>query len=238
MIFSVHIPKTAGTSFARALEARFGKTLAFYYGVHDPKTTEGLRVPREELAGPAGELAARGFECLHGHYHVRNVLPLIGDPANVWTWLRDPVERTLSQFDFFKERPLELKELAERVKAGEVTVGEFAAIKSVRDLQARYLKGFELANYGFVGITEHFELGLASLFGGDAPTLKRRYNATNEKAEVTPAQRNKIAALNARDMRLYAEGLRLFVDRLAAAGAVNAPERPAGLLKRLAGKVA
>ncbi|MDR4307292.1 sulfotransferase family 2 domain-containing protein [Chelatococcus sambhunathii] len=242
MIFSVHIPKTAGTSFARALEARFGKRLALYYGVHDPKTTEGLRVPREELAGPAAELEARGFECLHGHYHVRNVQPLITDPAEVWTWLRDPVERTLSQFDFYKERPLELKELAERVKAGEVNIRDFAQIKGVRDLQTRYLKGFDLADYGFVGITEHFELGLSLLFGGEAPTLKRRYNATEARSVVDAEDRQRIAKANVRDLQLYADGLRLFVDRLAAAGAVSAPERPAaasgGLLKRLRSKVA
>lgn len=242
MIFSVHIPKTAGTSFARALEQRYGKRLALYYGVKDPKTTEGLRVPREELAGAAAELAGRGFEALHGHYHVREVLPLIESPSQVWTWLRDPVERTLSQFDFFKERPLELKALAQRVKSGEVGLDEFAGLRAVRDLQSRYLKGFPLADYGFVGITEQFELGLATLFGEAAPILKRRYNATEEKAQTTAGQRTKIAASNARDMQLYTEGLRLFIDRLTASADVRTPGRPepagngGGLLRRLVGR--
>jgi hypothetical protein len=243
MIFSVHIPKTAGTSFRRALEERFGPRLALYYGVRDPKTTEGLRVPREEVAGAAARLAEQGFEVLHGHYPLRLVAPLITDAsAQVWTWLRDPVDRTISQFDFYKERPLELKALAGRVKAGEFDLDDFAKIKGVRDLQTRYLKGFALSDLAFVGVVEQFELGLALLFGDQAPELKRRYNATDERSKADADQRTRIAELNARDMQLYVEGLRLFVDRLAAAADVSAPERPTAagstLVKRLMRRVA
>jgi hypothetical protein len=243
MIFSVHIPKTAGTSFARALEKRFGPRLALYYGVKDPKTTEGLRVPSEGLLDAAAGLEGRGFEVLHGHYPLRLVAPLVTEPSRqVWTWLRDPVDRTISQFDFFRERPLELKALAGRVKSGEVDLDAFSRLNGVRDLQTRHLKGYELGDLAFVGITEQFELGLAMLFGEEAPTLKRRYNATDERSKVTTSQRNRIAAANIRDMQLYAEGLRLFVDQVAAAGGVAAPKRPAaagsGLMKRLMRRVA
>lgn len=232
MIFSIHIPKTAGTSFQRALSERYGKRLALYYGVLDPKTTEGLRVPADELAVAAARLEERGFEILHGHYRYANVASLTTDPATVWTWLRDPVERTLSHYEFYRRRPLELKPLAERVKAGEVRLAAFAQEPEVRDIQSRFLKGVELSNLGFVGISERFELGLSLLFGDDAPTLKLRYNATERESEAKPAQRAMIARTNVRDMQLYAEGLRLFVDRVAESRAPAAGERPS-LLKRL-----
>lgn len=243
MIFSVHIPKTAGTSFARALEARFPEKVAFYYGPKDPKTTEGLRVDREELAGAAADLAHRGFEVLHGHYPLRFVAPLMADPSRqVWTWLRDPVDRTLSQYDFYKERPLELARFADKVKSGQLTVESFARKSKIRDLQSRYLDGFALSDLAFVGIVEQFELGLALLFGDDAPTLKRRYNATETRSPAERDQRDQLATFNARDMQLYAEGLRLFVDRLAVAAGLEAPDRPGaagpGFVKRLIRKVA
>lgn len=243
MIFSIHIPKTAGTSFARALEARYGDKVAYYYGLKDPKTAEGLRVEREDLAEALKPLADRGIEVLHGHYPVRYVAPLVTDPSRqVWTWLRDPVERTLSHFDFFKERPAELARIAQRVKEGRLALEPFARRPTIRDLQTRYLEGYRLEEIGFVGIVEQFELSLAMLFGGEAPTLKRRYNATKERTDVGAAQRDVLAAVNARDMQLYAEGLRLFVDRLAASSGVETPARPTtsgpGLVRRLFGKVA
>ena len=227
MIFSVHIPKTAGTSFRRALEERYGPRLALYYGVQDPKTTEGLRVPRGELAGAVARLRDRGFEALHGHFMLRDVKPLVADPAaQVWTWLRDPVERTLSQYDFYKERPLELMKLAKAVKQGGVGAPAFARIKTVRNMQTNYLRGMALSDMAFVGLVEQFELGLALLFGSDAPELKRRYNATDVRSNVGAGQRKKIAVANVNDMQLYQDGLRLFVDRIAAAAAIAAPDRP------------
>lgn len=238
MIFSVHIPKTAGTSFRRALEERFGPRLALYYGVRDPKTTEGLRVQRDALSEAVARLNDKGFEALHGHFMLRDVKPLISDPsAQVWTWLRDPVERTLSQYDFYKERPFEMKALAEKVKAGDIDLDAFSRLGGVRNLQTRYLMGFELSELAFVGIVERFELGLALLFGADAPELKRRYNATDARVEAGAGQRKRIAVANVNDMQLYLEGMRLFVDRIAAAADLAAPGRPTaagtGAVKKL-----
>lgn len=245
MIYSIHIPKTAGTSFRRALEQRYGSRLALYYGPQDPKTTPLLKAATSrDLAARVAELPDRGFEVLHGHYQLKAVLPLIQDPSRqVWTWLRDPVDRVMSQYDFFKERALELDPLAKKVKSGEVEFGKFERVRGVREVQTRYLAGGSISEFAFVGITERFELGLELLFGADAPRLPMRYNATLEKREVTYEDRARIAALNSRDMMLYAEALQLFMDR--ALGAVGAPEAaappapapaPRSLIKRLIGK--
>lgn len=243
MIFSVHIPKTAGTSFRMALEERYGEKLALYYGVQDPKTTGSLRVPLGQLAARVEALQAEGVEVLHGHFTVTSVKPLITDPSRqLWTWLRDPVERTVSQFDFYRERKLDLAKLAGKVKSGEILLKDFVRLRSVRDIQSHYLRGVDLSEFGFVGITERFELGLALLFGAEAPQLKRRYNATDERSQTRAPMRAHLLRANAQDMALYAEGLRLFVDRLAAASDIEAPKRPtvagSGLIKRLARKVA
>lgn len=242
MIFSVHIPKTAGTSFRHALEARFPGKVALYYGLNDPKTTPAIRVRHEEIASRLPALEAEGFEILHGHVALKFIAPFVRDPAHqVWTWLRDPVERTLSQYSFYKDRPAE-KSLAEAVRAGEVGLDEFAEKPFIRELQTRYLRGFALEDLAFVGLTEQFELGLALLFGEEAPQLKRRYNATDEKIEATEEERAAIAALNPEDEALYAEAKRLFEARVAAAGELAAPETPraagSGLLKRLIRRVA
>lgn len=233
MIFSIHIPKTAGTSFRFALEALYGSRLALYYGVKDPKTTEGLRVPRKHLADAAAGLSERGFEVLHGHYVAADVAPLVENPSQIWTWLRDPVERTISHYEFFRLRPLELSRLADRVKSGELTIETFPKAKEVRDLQSRHLAGLDLASLGFVGVSEHFELGMEVLFGAEAPWLKMRYNATERETPIPDAARQAIARVNVRDMQLYCEGLRLFVTRLAEAGTPAGRQTRPGLMERL-----
>lgn len=233
MIYSIHIPKTAGTSFRFALAERYGSRLAMYYGKKDPKTTEGLRVGRADLAKAAADLPERGFEILHGHFGSADVETLVDTPSQIWTWLRDPVERTISQYEFYRQRPLELKALAQRVKSGETTFAAFLKAREVREIQSRYLRGLDLAQLGFVGISEHFELGLAMLFGEDAPRLKMRYNATEREMPMTPDGRTAIARANIRDMQLYAEALRLFVGRVAEANGVAVAGETPGLVKRL-----
>jgi hypothetical protein len=241
MIYSIHIPKTAGTSFRKALEERYGDRLALYYGPTDPKTHDLLRVRRSELAARIPVLEQHGIEVLHGHYYLHAVRSHVTDPTQVWTWLRDPIERTLSHYAFYQERPQD-RSLAEQVREGGLSLEAFAQEAKIRNLQSRYLQGFDLKDLGFVGATERFELGLALLFGGEAPQLKRRYNATAKRGRSDVATRLRLAAINARDMELYAEGLRLLVDRVAGAAAIKAPERPkaagTSFVKRLIQRVA
>ncbi len=43
LLISVHVPKTAGTSFRRFLGAAYGRRLFFDYGPHNPMTTALVR---------------------------------------------------------------------------------------------------------------------------------------------------------------------------------------------------
>jgi len=237
MIFSIHIPKTAGTSFRNALKELYGERLALFYGENDPATHPLLRVPRAELASRLPALADEGVEVLHGHYHLSLVESAIVDPRRqLWTWLRDPVERVISHYSFIKERPTKWA-FDKEIKAGQLSLTRFARKRRIRNIHSTFLAGVELKDFAFVGVTERFELGLALLFGADAPQLSRRYNAINERVDVTPREIAKLHALNRADVNLYAEGLRLMIDRVADAQAVETPERPktagTGIVRRL-----
>lgn len=243
MIFSIHIPKTAGTSFRKALEERFGDRLAFYYGRNDPKTDPLLRgVTRGELASQLGALEARGVEVLHGHYRFKDIRSAVTDPGRqLWTWVREPVDRVLSHYFFYRERPVTAA-LGEEVRTGGLSLEDFAAERKMHDVQTRYLTGADITQFGFVGLTERFELGLAMLFGDEAPRLSMRYNATVRKEIVTDAVREKVSEFNARDAVIYAEAVRLVEQRVAALGDIDVPDAPkaagSGVLARLLGQVA
>ena len=237
MIFSVHIPKTAGTSFRNALKERYGDRLALYYGANDPATHPLLRVSRNALAGRVPTLEQAGIEVLHGHYTIGTVRNAISDPSRqVITWLRDPVDRLISHYSFIKERPTKWAFDSE-IKSGELSLVAFARKRRIRNMAARYLSGVPLEDLAFVGVTERFELGLAMLFGEEAPVLSRRYNAVSELVDVSPRARQKLYALNVADIRLYGEGCRLMLDRVASSKAVVMPPKPeiagTGVVRRL-----
>lgn len=242
MIFSIHIPKTAGTSFRKALEERYGDRLAFYYGRNDPKTDPSLAgVTRRDLASRLPLLEARGVEVLHGHYRFKDVRSAVTAPdRQLWTWLRDPVERVASHYYFYRERPVTAS-LGDDVRTGGLSLERFAEAHKMRNMQTRYLMGADITQFAFVGLTERFELGLAMLFGDDAPRLPMRYNATGRKDDVADDMRGRLAGLNARDAALYAEGARLVEKRLAALGDIDVAEPPKaagrGVLARLLGQV-
>lgn len=242
MIFSVHIPKTAGTSFRNALKERYGDRLALFYGKDDPATHPLLKVARRDLGSRVTALQDAGIEVLHGHYTLDVVAAQITDPSSeIITWLRDPIDRVVSHYSFIKERRTNW-DYDKEIKTGAVTIAQFAEKPSVRNIAERYLAGVALDQLAFVGITERFELGLALLFGEAAPHLRRRYNAIDERVAITEAERAQLCALNAADLALYAEAARLMIDRAAASNGVVAPPRPkaagAGLVRRIMRRIA
>lgn len=242
MILSIHIPKTAGTSFRKALEERYGRSLALYYGQDDRKTDPRLRCPRRELAARLPALKAEGVAILHGHYQFKDVAAVVPQlDATLWTWLRDPVERVVSHFYFYRERPVTAA-LGDEVRTGGLSLEAFAAAPKMRSLQSRYLRGSRLGDYAFVGLSEQFEEGLGELFGDAAPKLPMRYNATREKECVLPELRARLAELNKADIKLYLRGAKVARARRRAGPtapiAGPAPEKPRGLgrlLERLVG---
>jgi hypothetical protein len=241
MIFSVHIPTTAGTSFRNALKSRYGDRLALYYGARDKATHPLLRVPRQDLASRIPLLEEHGIEVLHGHYYLRLVKDAVDDPSTqIWTWLRDPLERVWSHYSFIKERKTKWS-FDKEIKAGQLSLIEFAKKKRIRNMYAEYLHGFELKDLAFVGVSERFELGLAMLFGDGAPKLPRRYNAVHKRVALDARTRAQLRAVTRRDEDLYVEALRMTIDRLASLNAIETHERPAAagtdIVRRLIRKV-
>ena len=101
MLISVHLPKTAGTSFERSLRQHFGAQLERRYAdkpLHHHPLRRNLRAAREGLCGRRRQEAASPA-CVHGHF-----LPLsyrhLARRADVRfvTWLREPIDRLLSHY--------------------------------------------------------------------------------------------------------------------------------------------
>jgi hypothetical protein len=159
-LISVHLPKTAGTSFGAALQGHFGERY------RDNYADEGISRPVQErcrLAWSSAVVIANegmgGVSCVHGHFLPAKFL-LLGAQVELTfvTWMRDPVERLLSHYRFWQQTYDKETSLPHHRQVVEQkwTLEQFCFSDQFRNIYTQYLWGFPLENFSFVGISEHF----------------------------------------------------------------------------------
>jgi hypothetical protein len=217
LIISLHIPKTGGTSFSDVLERAYPGEVAFFYREKNklthPKLKDHTRLRDPELLA---ELEADGIKVIHGHAPGRWFLKGVPDQRQYWTWVRDPVERVISAYYYLVQRGLRGRERPGAQKVEGRTLEEYVRIEQNQNIQSRVLTGMDLSKMGFVGVTEHFDESLAML-GLSQHQLPKPRNRNKKKPEIDPELKRLIGELNAEDVALYEEAVRLFDQRRAAA---------------------
>jgi hypothetical protein len=214
LVVSVHLPKTAGTSFGVALRQAYGAGYLEDYGdlpmQHAPWARQ-WRALRAALRGVRG--IPDPVRCIHGHFLAVKYRPVACRQKVLYiTWLRDPVERLASHYHFWRRdyagndprQPLRNRMLRE-----DWSFERFALGPELRDVYSRYLWHFDPRRFDFIGITEHYERDLTRFAQGH---LGRGFRM--EAALVNPERgeggygipqglRNRIEAHHARDVALY-----------------------------------
>ncbi len=174
-LYFLHIHKTAGSMLARILETHFGQGQ-----ICPPQTWQQL------LALPHGDLAQ--YRLFRGHLLAFSQWL----PARPWivTFLRDPVERTLSTYDYIRRNDRHRLHRAATTMDLETFLHDPDTVGTVRDLQTRWilanafpcdnLKDMEhqlaeldldplvtaraqLDSYAFVGLVERFEASVQQM---------------------------------------------------------------------------
>lgn len=213
VVVSLHLPKTAGTSFAETLRAAHG---GGYQGDYAdlPLQHDAWRRRRDAVCGG---LALRGrlgadVSCIHGHFLVLKYRIALGRrPARYITWLRDPVQRLASHYAYWRRdydggdpaQPLRNRMLRE-----EWSFERFALGPEMRNAYRQYLWGFDVARFDFIGITEHYEADLerlARILGCQAVVAAALVNPDCGEAgyEIEPGLRQRIERHHAADLALY-----------------------------------
>lgn len=221
----LHIPKTAGTTFNRILEAEYNP---FRIHTLSPQNILGDIERFKRLS----ESRKRWLDVLKGHmqFGLHEYLP---NPAAYITFLRDPVDRAVSAFFFIREHRLHPmhREIKDR------SIEDFIrATPSQQNVQTKLIGGLtpddectlevlqraqhNLRNsFSVIGITERFGESLAAMRRKFGWKLKRyrNYRVTS----VRPASKElpgpiveSIRRSNAYDVELYELALRLFEQQL------------------------
>lgn len=210
-LVSLHIPKTAGTSFRNSLKAIYGEAGAQRLDIF-PKTKN---VFIEELPF-TGKKLGNEIKVIHGHFHLNHLFDQfkIKKEIPVITWMRDPVERVISNYYYLEKRLKE--ELNEEAKGLNILekmqrdLIEYARADVNRNVQARYIADFPLSDFHFIGIVECYESELTRLqqsMQWDQITHQKVNVTGRARAPISNAWTEEIKALNSEDVALYEKAL-------------------------------
>ena len=204
-LISIHIPKTAGRSFRVILKRVYGEKKVFNV------TRESGKAWNEELE----KAIPPQTEILHGHFTFSDISRLYREKRMpLITWLRDPVERVISNYYFFIQR-VQNGARPHASHRGDEKLMTYIRLDSSRNRMSRFLEGVALKDLFFVGILEHFDEELEDLsrrleWGKMEPVHVNSNKAFRDKfPPVSEEARTIIRQLNEKDMVLYEEGLRL-----------------------------
>jgi Sulfotransferase family len=221
MILSVHMPKTAGTTFRQILIELYGTAIFFdyldQYDFVDPEAPSFIARVGRGIRGARFKQLRRlpkaSDQCIHGHFRASKYLSQYTD-VHLITWLRDPVERVASHYYHWLRHPDPYHSLSRKLHAQNLSLEAFAELEPMQNLQFRYLDNVPIERFGFVGVQEHFEEMLPRFFAFLEVTSVevKTKNVNQEKAlhkryDMSPETRAHIEALNQKDRAMYTYAL-------------------------------
>lgn len=207
MLISIHIPKTAGTSFGLLLKDRFGDRLLEDYQDRPLASAALSRLTRAVSAWPGLTTRLHGFEAVHGHFLAVKYLPV---RAPMVTWLRHPAQRVLSRYGHYLRDVEAGRSLpaSTGLRPG-LSLDEFSALPRFRDTCSKYLRGLprqRIAVYGFSDDVPASLLRMRDVLDlelGIPPQANRNPATNGSDYALEPAQERRLLQLNQGDWRLW-----------------------------------
>jgi hypothetical protein len=215
MILSIHLPKTAGSSFRESLQQHFGSALHLDY------RDKPLDCPREQAKARAldHDLQAVDFAdtaCVHGHFLAGKYAGLAESmPLQLVTWLRHPVQRLCSHYYYWRQAPGDqpITALRRQLLAEDWSLREFALCPRLQNIYSEFLCGVALQSFSFVGISEFYSDDLQQfsqqMLGVELEprSVNVGSRADGENYEIDAQLCAEIEAFHALDLQLYQDAL-------------------------------
>lgn len=225
MLISLHLPKTAGTSFLAALEQRFGANIYRDYGdrpLHHGALRRHLQCTKAALGHAVSGLAEEPA-CIHGHFLPLKYRYLRSSSGLTFvTWFRDPVQRIVSHYNYWRREyeAATAGTLHRKVVEEDWSLEQFALSPQLRDVYRIFLWHFPIQRFDFIGITEFFEEDLQDfssrfLNATAAPDTRNAGPAGAGRTHAVEAELEaRIRRYHARDVALYEKALEMRRQRL------------------------
>jgi len=225
VLISVHLPKTAGSSFLVAIDAHFGGRLLRDYGDRPiNKSTlrrnyqATLRCLRNALPRPD----LQQYECVHGHFMpIKYQFLRTPLQKHFVTWMRDPIERLASHYFYWIQNynPHDAGYLHRRVVEEKWSLERFCLGPEMRNTYSKFFWRFPLHKFQFIGLTEFYAQDLeqfsAEFLNAPLEIYHENVNRRGEQRSYIEAGglRRKLEAHHDADMTLYRQALKLREQR-------------------------
>jgi len=185
MIISIHIPKTAGTTFGAILRKKYGNKFLYVYNTNiqgkycigqtpaeldqNLKNEQETAISKQEIYNKIKEL---GIECIHGHffYSLVSDAPEYFDDVRYVTWVREPEARTYSDYLHFMRNGWHTGDREHLVKILANRMGAFI--------------GDDSSVFSFIGRTEFFDQDLKRFGINDEYQVLNVTPETDEDVEI------------------------------------------------------
>lgn len=143
-VISVHIPKTAGTTFGQVLAQVYGDPQVFF---DNPQLDCINQIPAIEPQ----------IRAIHGHFPASKYAGYFPDAKRI-VWLRHPINRLLSHYFYLKSfSEVHNNDPIHRlVVEQQISVVEFAKQVGMFNVLSGFTEGLSLVDFYFVGIQEYF----------------------------------------------------------------------------------
>lgn len=206
-LVSIHIPKTAGTSLRNVLQNQYPDAVEFLYHndlVKNKRMWEGLPIKLEH----------KGVSCIHGHFPAKLSLKEFYPDAKIITWMRDPIERMISTYNFFKKLPLHHNELHARFINENWDIIDLS--KSLSHETQSYLGEFKLEDFDFIGFTEYQQeslIALSKIMKWNQIDTGVFENVNSTKTSFSFEIREELKEILKEEVVLYERALKLFTPK-------------------------
>ena len=209
-LISIHIPKTGGRSFLKVLEQVYGNAL-------DIRHEREHFFPDGRFSQIKNDIFPDHIRGIHAHLSVSQLMPVIEKHGpRVVTWLRDPVERVISNYYFFMKRLRTGNANERQLRKKNYTLLKYATEGKKNNRMAAFLEGMELHDFFFIGILERFDADMEELitkmewprtkgFSHINSNADFKYNndCKTQYSDIDDEMRYEIALHNDLDIKLY-----------------------------------
>lgn len=197
-LISIHVPKTAGSSFRRILETAYDEPGAFQPIYTADDGVELLWEDRLPQLDPR-------TRALHGHFPATPAFLESFPHAKLVAWIREPVARTVSYYNYWKRTPPHGNPHHDEFLQRNLSIVDFARHPEMRREMQDYFRRVDLDDFFFIGLTERFDADvrlLAERLGWPPPEVPR-VNTAPGPPQITGEEHRELEAAMADAIDLY-----------------------------------
>lgn len=226
MIIFPHIPKTSGTSIRLQLEKDSGIRVLYDYFTDyplssNPSVVNARLLDRKRISNEAESILSN-YDFIMGHFMADKYLSCeeIGG-CDLICFVRDPVERVISHYYFWKkgieiglrkEEEFKTIKLLDDIRNG-MTLIQFARTKEMINFYKIFFADRDISDFSFIGQTERFDDSINiinSRFGTNFISARELITRKEIYRDEIKSCYDEIIGLNKDNYKYYEKALKYF----------------------------